>query len=87
VNEQKQFLLLACEHRNEPQSRETKPERTLYVPYVFRKYLNFRKTWLGIVVFLRFIRGMTVEALAKTLALSGYAAHITVERAGGVANA
>jgi hypothetical protein len=54
---------------------------------VFRKCLNFRKTWLGIVVFLRFIRGMTVKTIAKTLASSGYAAHITVERTGGVADA
>jgi hypothetical protein len=81
VNEQKQFLLLACEHRNEPQSRETNPERTLYVPYVFRKCLNFRKTWLGIVVFLHFIRlGCRKEALA----LSGYAAHITVANFGRI---
>ncbi|ENN87027.1 hypothetical protein RHSP_12904 [Rhizobium freirei PRF 81] len=51
VNEEKQFLLLARQHRRgTPESRkdrETNPERTLYVPYVFRKCLNFGKALFG----------------------------------------
>ena len=49
VDEEKQFMLLARQHRRSPGIKtKTKPEQSLSVPVVFRNCLNFNESVHGL---------------------------------------